>query len=466
MTGDTRPVAYDLLGVGFGPSNLALCAMFESQRSRLGWSTKTVGFVESKRRFAWHPEMMLDGARMQIAFLKDLVTLKDPTSPYTFINYLHEKGRLSDFINLRTFYPTREEYNDYFAWAAEKLIEYVTYSHEAEALHPIVDVDGKVGRLAVTCRDLESGEQREFTTQNLVLSLGGRPAVPQSVAPEVLGPRAFHSSSFLSRIRGFDCRTDYSYDFLVVGAGQSAAEVFLYLAREYPSARVTLAFRGFCLMPANNSPLANEIFHPEMVDVFYLLPDVGKRTVMSTLWTTNYAGVDDQDIDAIVALLYDQRIRGGDRLQIQNFQELMQCTPEDQLVRTVLKNVYTDEVTIARFDAVIFATGYDFAHTGGLLAELEPYINRAEDGAIQLRRDYSVVSEGSLEAKIFLQGATEHTHGLTSTLISVLPHRVSEILESAFDARQQEFDIDGSAPKESSARGRRGPHYRARSVMT
>ena len=62
--------------------------------------------------------MLLEQAHMQVSFLKDLATLRNPTSRFTFINYLHEKGRLQDFINLKTFFPSRHEFNDYLAWAA------------------------------------------------------------------------------------------------------------------------------------------------------------------------------------------------------------------------------------------------------------------------------------------------------------------------------------------------------------
>jgi L-ornithine N5-oxygenase len=57
-------------------------------------------------------------SELQISFLKDLVTLRNPTSPYSFVNYLKAHGRLVDFINLGTFYPCRMEFNDYLRWVA------------------------------------------------------------------------------------------------------------------------------------------------------------------------------------------------------------------------------------------------------------------------------------------------------------------------------------------------------------
>lgn len=49
----------------------------------------------------------------RLSLLKDLVTLRNPASPYSFVNYLKARGCLVGFINLGTFYPCRMEYNDY-----------------------------------------------------------------------------------------------------------------------------------------------------------------------------------------------------------------------------------------------------------------------------------------------------------------------------------------------------------------
>jgi L-ornithine N5-oxygenase len=62
--------------------------------------------------------MLLDDATMQVSFLKDLVTLRNPTSEFSFLCYLHSKGRLIDFINHKNLFPLRVEFHDYFAWAA------------------------------------------------------------------------------------------------------------------------------------------------------------------------------------------------------------------------------------------------------------------------------------------------------------------------------------------------------------
>ena len=96
---------FDVTGVGFGPSNLALALCIreqnEMQKSH-GRQLRSV-FFERQESFHWHKEMLIEDATMQVSFLKDLVTLRNPTSRFSFLNYLKQRGRLEDFINLKTF---------------------------------------------------------------------------------------------------------------------------------------------------------------------------------------------------------------------------------------------------------------------------------------------------------------------------------------------------------------------------
>src|SRR6476646_7571470 len=98
---------YDIVGVGFGPANLALAAVIEEEARAAGERPVASVFLERRPGYAWHPGMLLGGALVQLSFLKDLATLRDPRSPFTFLNYLKVRGRLDKFVNLRSFYPTR-----------------------------------------------------------------------------------------------------------------------------------------------------------------------------------------------------------------------------------------------------------------------------------------------------------------------------------------------------------------------
>ena len=82
--------------------------------------------------------MLLPDTLMQISFLKDLATLRNPTSPFTFLSYLHTHGRLLPFINRASFIPTRREFADYLTWVSERVQELgvdVFYGEEVTSLH-------------------------------------------------------------------------------------------------------------------------------------------------------------------------------------------------------------------------------------------------------------------------------------------------------------------------------------------
>ena len=118
----------DVVGVGFGPSNLALAIAITEYNAGAGTDERlSVRFVERQGRFGWHRGMLIEDATMQVSFLKDLVTLRNPTSPFSFLSYLHDCDRLIDFINYGSFFPTRIEFHDYLEWAAARFEGQVDY---------------------------------------------------------------------------------------------------------------------------------------------------------------------------------------------------------------------------------------------------------------------------------------------------------------------------------------------------
>ncbi|WP_260618106.1 lysine N(6)-hydroxylase/L-ornithine N(5)-oxygenase family protein [Streptomyces sp. WAC07149] len=377
--------------------------------------------------------MLLDGTRMQIAFLKDLVTPQEPTSPYSFTNYLVAHNRLEQFLSLGTLHPTRLEYADYFAWAAAQLEHHVTYGTTAEGIRPVPAADGTITHLEIDHHD-PANRLRTTAADHVSLAPGGRPLLPPGTT---LDHAVFHSSTFLSGIRPFHERGRHRpYRLLVVGAGQSAAEIFRYLAREFPTATITLAHRGFALVPANNSALANAIYDPEAVDLFHAADAPRRRGILTELRTTNYGAVDDKDIQAIAELLYAQRVRGDARLKLSRFTELAACRTTDALAHVTLRDPLTGQSLTDRYDAAVLATGFDHREAADLLTGLEPHLVRDPDGELIVRRDYSVQTTPGFRPRVFLHGAAEHTHGPTSPVLSVLAHRAARILDTVFDPQQ------------------------------
>ena len=108
---------HDFIAIGLGPYNLGLACLTEPIDGLDGL------FLEARPEagYAWHPGMLLSSATLQTPFMADLVTLADPTSPYSFLNFLKETGRLYPFYIRENFYPVRAEYDEYCRWAATRL---------------------------------------------------------------------------------------------------------------------------------------------------------------------------------------------------------------------------------------------------------------------------------------------------------------------------------------------------------
>jgi hypothetical protein len=103
---------HDVIGVGSGPANLALAVCLEEEAEE-GRRDLSRLFLEIKPRAVWHPGMLLEDSLIQISVLKDLATIRNPRSRFTFLNDLKSRGRLFEFLNLRDLFPTRIEFNDY-----------------------------------------------------------------------------------------------------------------------------------------------------------------------------------------------------------------------------------------------------------------------------------------------------------------------------------------------------------------
>ena len=88
----TSETIHDLIGVGFGPSNLALAIALEELAQTNGHALDAL-FIDKQSDYRWHGNTLATQSELQISFLKDLVSLRNPTSPYSFVNYLHQIGR-------------------------------------------------------------------------------------------------------------------------------------------------------------------------------------------------------------------------------------------------------------------------------------------------------------------------------------------------------------------------------------
>ncbi|GAA4875745.1 lysine N(6)-hydroxylase/L-ornithine N(5)-oxygenase family protein [Saccharopolyspora cebuensis] len=435
-TEERRPV-HDILGIGFGPSNLALAiAVEEHNRDAAESDRLSCAFFDKQPRFGWHRGMLIEGTTMQVSFLKDLVTMRNPASGFSFLSYLKDKDRLADFINHKTMFPTRVEYHDYLEWAAARVGHLARFDSEVLHLTPVPEGFEVVVRHG-------DGRLTTARARNVVFALGLEASVPDGAR---LGDRVWHNLDLMHRVGELDGTRPRR--LTVVGAGQSAAEATDYLHRTFPEAEVCSVFSRYGHTPADDSPFANRIFDPLAVDHFYGAPEEVKEQLMSYHRNTNYSVVDLDLIEELYARAYQEKVRGEQRLRMLNASRVTDVAEGPDGVAVTVEFLPTGEREVLDSDVLVYATGCRPRDPFPLLGETARHCERDERGRIAVERDYRVRTRDELGG-LYLQGGTEHTHGLTSSLLSNGAVRAGEIRDSVLRHRR----AARSAPDYALSRG-------------
>lgn len=249
----------DLICVGFGPASLAIAIALhdalENGNPSLTTCTPKLRVLERQQRFAWHAGMLLPGTKMQITFIKDLATLRNPRSEFTFLNYLHRNNRLAAFTNLGTFLPQRVEYEDYMRWCADHFDEVVDYEQDVQSVDVgrVNEKSGAVEYFQIQSRDGNTGKIVRRRAKNVIIAVGGKPNIPKCLDCD--HPRVIHSSQYATKIPNMFTPSQQPKTIAVIGAGQSAAEVFHNIPTRFPGSKSYLLIKGSALRPSDDSPL-------------------------------------------------------------------------------------------------------------------------------------------------------------------------------------------------------------------
>ncbi|AMY56274.1 L-lysine 6-monooxygenase [Rhodococcus sp. RS1C4] len=410
----------DVVGVGFGPSNLALAiALQESIQPGPVPAKFSMKFYELQPRFGWHRGMLMEDATMQVSFLKDLATMRNPMSRYTFVSYLREKERIAEFINSKTLYPLRVEFHDYLEWAASQFQSNVSYGSEIKDIRPVVE-NGVVEYVDVVGPD--DVVQR---ARNIVIGMGLTPRLPDGVNRS---ERIWHSSQLLGRAAAV---TYVPQNFVVVGSGQSAAEVADYLHRTFPRANVHTVLSRYGYSVADDSPYANGIFDPEGVDRFFSAPTDEKQRLLEYHANTNYSVVDLDISQSLYLKSYQEKVLGKQRLRMINTSRVTSVDEDTDGVRVEVTSSATGLTHTIEADVIVYATGYRPSDPAPLLQGLMRECKHDEQGRLSVGRDYRVTTSDAVRAGIYVHGAsTEHSHGLSAGLLSNTAVRSGEIAQS------------------------------------
>ncbi|MFJ8579988.1 lysine N(6)-hydroxylase/L-ornithine N(5)-oxygenase family protein [Micromonospora sp. NPDC093277] len=401
---------HDFVAIGLGPYNLGLACLAEPIADLDGV------FLEARSEFDWHPGMLLESSRLQTPFIADLVSLADPTSPYSFLNYLKETGRLYPFYIRESFYPLRREYNDYCRWAAGKLPG-LRFGHE------VTSVEHHDDGYTVRATDGATGEPVEYRGRHLVLGTGTPPYLPSACAG--LGGDAIHNSRYLEHREALRAKESIT----IVGSGQSAAEIYHELLTDLDSHHYQLNWvtRSPRFFPLEYTKLTLEMTSPDYVDYFHALPEPTRYRLESEQKGL-FKGINSDLINDIFDLLYARSLDGPVRTRLLTSTELTNARYDESTGHYTLdlRHVEQERDLTLETEGLILATGYRYQ----MPEFLEPVRDRLRQdahGRFDVARNYTVDHAGR---EVFLQNAGTHTHSITSPDLGMGPYRNSWIIRA------------------------------------
>lgn len=403
----------DVIGIGIGPANLGLAALLEE------YEDVTCCFFEQETEFAWHPGMLIKGTDLQVSFLADLVTMANPRSKYTFLNYLHESNRLHRFYTFEQFDIPRREFNEYLSWVAGEL-DSCQFGMKVEEV-----TDCEDGYL-VKVRRLKDGVLSEYRAKHVVLGTGSKPMIPVDV-PEAALPHVTHSSRYVDQQK----ELHEAETVAVIGSGQSAAEIFLDLLQHQKKGQQLSWFtRSSEFRELETAELGQELFTPKYVEYFHSLPYEERMNTLPRLAGLRN-GIDASTLSRIYQELYHRSVSGEEpSVLIQPMTELEAIHMEDeQQVELHLKQWQLKKEKKITADHVVLATGYT-PNIPEWFSIYEPLIEWESDKHFKVTDDFRLVFKDKRSHHLFTFTNLDHSHGTAATNLKLSIYRNQKVIRT------------------------------------
>ncbi|MGW4565634.1 lysine N(6)-hydroxylase/L-ornithine N(5)-oxygenase family protein [Streptomyces sp. NPDC004561] len=414
----------DLVGIGIGPCNLSLAALAHPL------AELDAVFYEQRPGFDWHPGLLIEGATIQVPFLADLVTLADPTSPWSFLNYLRSRDRLFPFYFAERFHTQRAEYDAYCRWVAQSLPG-LRFRHQVDAVRWNPERDAFEVDFTQLDAEGEAEALGRTYTRNVVLGVGTAPHVPDPLRPLVDAPGVpvVHAADYLAH-RDTVLAAGH---VTVVGSGQSGAEVFLDLLRHRPAGLEKLHWIGRteAFAPMEYSKLGLEHFTPDYTRYFHALAEPVRDRLVAAQWQL-HKGIDAGTLAAIHDELYRRTLHGGwpDAVLTPGVRVRTAGRIANTRIELHLEHLQEDSRSRLTTDAVVLATGYRERPLDRILAGLDPYMRRDSSERPRVDGEFRLVLDPLVTGSLYVQNAELHTHGVGAPDLGLAAWRSAAILNS------------------------------------
>jgi len=441
----------DIIGIGVGPFNLSLAAL-ATPNTELNSL-----FFEQKDNFEWHSGLLINNCTLQVPFMADLVTMADPTNPYTYLNYLHKHKKLYHFYFYEEFKIPRIDYNQYCQWVANDLTS-VRFSSEVTQVEPVIYQGQQTYYVSVMCKKTQ--QLTHYYSHNIVLGTGTTPSYPAALSHCKYMPNVCHSAAYLHKKKDI-LKTK---KITVVGAGQSAGEIVLDLLQNQTDTNYHINWltRSDGFLPMEYSKLGLEHFSPEYIDHFFSLNETTRNHVKASqdLW---YKGISADTIADIYNHLYQKSLTSDiSYLTMQACSQLEHVTTNNNALSLHFthRQLHTDFHVDT--DYLILATGHAYT-TPQCLNNMADIFKRDKHGRLHITRDYRLETDKSEKSaslsthahthSIFVQNAEIHTHGIGAPDLGLGAYRSAHIINTITQKnyyaihKKNVFQHFGIAPK-------------------
>jgi L-ornithine N5-monooxygenase len=404
----------ELLAIGAGPSNLALAVALEELAPDL--AEKSI-MIERGAAVQWQPGLLLPWAKSQVSFLKDLVTLRNPQSSFSFVNYLYSVGRLDEFVNMASFEPYRVEVSNYFQWVARSLEKVrIRLNCTAISVEPRYD---SAGTITGWLTRLADGD--EICSRYLVIGIGREPYVPP-ILTGVPDSRLVHSTRYRPAVADLD--PELSYRIAIVGSAQSAAEMYRALQDDLPRSQLNWLMRSIGIGSYEKTKFTNELYYPAVVDDFFAAKPAARQQLLREMHRTNYSGIEPPFVEELYCEAYLDRLTKQNSKRVVTMTDITGAEVTDDEVILKLSDRMRGSSSELRADLIFLGTGFA-AEKPALIRQLGDALTLSH---IQVSRQYRLGIDTRSTAACYLQGVNEATHGIGDTLLSVLASRAGEIV--------------------------------------
>lgn len=413
---------FNLIGLGIGPFHLSLASLLRKTPE-----TKAL-FLDQKPTFQWHPELMFSDAEMQTSYMKDLVTPVDPTSPYSYMNYLVQHGLFYSFMNTGRRVITRKEFELYCQWVSEGIKDDLSYGSEISTVE--FDKD----------RFVVKTQNGSFSSDHLSVATGLTPRIPEC-AKTHLGENVFHAKS--QGLQNLDLREQR---VLIIGGGQTGVEIFRNaLSGKWGRVKnIRLISRRQNLEPLDETPFTNEYFSPGYVNEFFKLEDELKEPIVRSQKLAS-DGNTPQYLERLYNDLYQIRHVQKDDLDFRILPHRsftgLEKTEKGYMARIQNNFLHSEELIEA--DIVILSTGFCIK-TPKFLDPVAHLLSFDSENRFIINKNFNLEWKGPAENKIYALNFSRHRHGIAEPQTSLMAWRSAVIIN---DLTQKEiFKTDHFKP--------------------